>query len=1237
MDYMAELAEHPDALEALTLLHADVIAGTARVKLGREAAAPLKRLIGRYKFLRDEHPHTWITQLIHTFYNHPPLAAATWKYLRYCTSYCLATAELLLIEKRRWRFRQGVPREILTRVPDEFDEAYRRGNQPNAIRALAMHLRTERDSIDMLCKQTRLGPTAPEFIADLLNVERVVTWNLDDRTQALLASPDAVRESAKLARMAVPFSIVLDRELDQIGKTREAVQRSTQKTPRTNQHPLRRAIDSNLVGLAFSGGGIRSATFNLGVLQALSRFCLLKQFDYLSTVSGGGYIGSWFAAWMRRESCGRIQDDTTQGTLRFPTPAEAADEMQRRLSPTRSPNPMDEREKPIRYLREYSNYLTPRAGLMSADTWTMLGIYLRNTLLNQVIIVSLLAAALLVPRDWFAFVEWFNRTGPWDVVAASFCLLLGVVLLVANLRRLEPRPSVAAVTVQAAADASLPSTPPWYATPSYIQSLVVAPWLVGAGLLMHRYGRDVSNKLCVPHSPSCGIDLVSEGPLGLGFVTVVVLGSCLALGKAHRSWTTGKDGFARVEAMCFAAITIASAAIMGGVIATSLGWVVINAFHIFARVDRDALLWHFTILGPAAVLSVFSIAIIGMLGILGRRFPDEHREWWSRLRTFIHVWSILSAAWSLVALYVPWGVYAWKIGWPGGITAFGTWIGSTIFGVMKGQTAEEDRKRLESSSALTTLPDAAVRIAAFVAPYLCITGLLVCAAIVIDAVYFAQLTDKLPKDAHRWYWLVATWSATAAPSSFPNPGIPWTPAWTAVLLVISLVFSWRVDVNEFSIHHFYRNRLVRCYLGASHKNRKADWFTGFDTRDEIPLRSFDASDTTLPLYPGPYPILNCALNLVGGQDLAWQERKATSFVFTPRFCGYDVDRAVLRKMDASPQSSGYVPTATYHNDDEGPPLGMAMAISGAAANPNMGRATTPAAAFLMTVFNVRLGWWIKNPRHATARLRPSPKFGLTYTGLELFGGTNDSRKYVNLSDGGHFDNLGVYELIRRGCRYIIVSDAGQDAEMTCEDLGNLVRKCRTDFGVEIEIPVDQIRDRKEGISAAHCVVGVIHYLNIPRRKKGVLVNDKGGPLKQGDRSAHEQGYLVYIKPSMTGDEPQDVQEYNRRIPEFPHQSTADQWFNESQFESYRKLGMHVGEELLRRVWREDSATKPEIPELFENLYEQWGIAATSTQKNATGTHTVPPPLAASAEPTANDNANPEAVDSTRSKMLLSQG
>jgi glycerophosphoryl diester phosphodiesterase len=269
-------------------------------------------------------------------------------------------------------------------------------------------------------------------------------------------------------------------------------------------------------------------------------------------------------------------------------------------------------------------------------------------------------------------------------------------------------------------------------------------------------------------------------------------------------------------------------------------------------------------------------------------------------------------------------------------------------------------------------------------------------------------------------------------------------------------------------------------------------------------------------------------------------------------------------------------------------LGMAMAISGAAANPNMGKATSSAAAFLLTAFNVRLGWWIGNTKKRDKATLPGPRLGLTYTAKELTGSTDDDSDFVNISDGGHFDNLGVYELIRRGCRYIIACDAGQDGRFTCEDLGDLVRRCRTDFGVEIDISVERIRDRHQtGWSKVHCVVGKIHYMNVPKRNwNGRLVTYEGHPVSPGDSPGHEVGYLIYLKPSITGDEPHDVLEYGDRVKAFPHESTADQWFNESQFESYRKLGIHIAEGAFARYQYDDR--RPFDPaRLFERLYKFW--------------------------------------------------
>jgi len=124
------------------------------------------------------------------------------------------------------------------------------------------------------------------------------------------------------------------------------------------------------------------------------------------------------------------------------------------------------------------------------------------------------------------------------------------------------------------------------------------------------------------------------------------------------------------------------------------------------------------------------------------------------------------------------------------------------------------------------------------------------------------------------------------------------------VLVICLLFAWRVDINEFSLHAFYRNRLTRCYLGASNIPRHPNPFTGFDYSD-----ADVAVSDLLPAkrYYGPFPIFCTALNLTFGEELAWQERKAASFVFTPLYSGYDVPWTAA-KRESNWRFNGFVRT-----------------------------------------------------------------------------------------------------------------------------------------------------------------------------------------------------------------------------------------------------------------------------------------------------------------------------------------
>jgi hypothetical protein len=264
-------------------------------------------------------------------------------------------------------------------------------------------------------------------------------------------------------------------------------------------------------------------------------------------------------------------------------------------------------------------------------------------------------------------------------------------------------------------------------------------------------------------------------------------------------------------------------------------------------------------------------------------------------------------------------------------------------------------------------------------------------------------------------------------------------------------------------------------------------------------------------------------------------------------------------IPSKPLRDGFQETPLYAYPDGGVYVGTAVGISGAAASPNMGYHTSLSVAFLMTVFNVRLGWWLGNPRRDTWQ-RGGPSIGLLYLLAELFALTDDRSRYVYLSDGGHFENLGLYELIRRGCRYIILCDADADREFAFGDLGNAIRKCRSDFGVEISIHPEAIRQTgKIKYSRSHGAVGTVNY---------------------PDGSS---GTLVYVKPSIKEGDPEDVLGYRSKHPDFPHQSTVDQWFDESQFESYRALGRFSVESALGRLGTPAQVAAMRTEDIFQHL------------------------------------------------------
>jgi len=453
-----------------------------------------------------------------------------------------------------------------------------------------------------------------------------------------------------------------------------------------------------------------------------------------------------------------------------------------------------------------------------------------------------------------------------------------------------------------------------------------------------------------------------------------------------------------------------------------------------------------------------------------------------------------------------------------------------------------------------------------IAPPVFILGLLVILSASINFVLpdFLEGLKSLPNSVVGWAAWFGSWHSYSP--EHPENWQYWRHLergmdgriWIYILsfILISLLLSKQVGINRFSMNALYRNRLVRCYLGATRNDRHPQPFIGFDPDDDsIDLKTVDPSKE----YSGPYPIVNTALNLVSSRNLAWQQRKAASFMLTPQFSGFEIDDSEGGKLSAFTRTDAYETPLS---------LGTTMALSGAAASPNMGFHSSPALAFLMTVFNVRLGRWIGNPRYVSTGTRTGPRWGLLYLLNELLGHTNDRSSYVYISDGGHFENLGIYELVRRRCRFIVACDAGEDHGLKFGDLGNAIEKCRSDFGVDIEIDIDRLRMQKDtGKSQWHCAIGTIHYERVDPKLTS--------------------GTLIYLKASLTGDESTDVQRYAAQYPAFPHQSTADQWFSESQFESYRALGEHVAQSTFGVVGTRKEIGKMNVEEFFVKLRQHW--------------------------------------------------
>lgn len=1038
--------------------------------------------------------------------------------------------------------------------------------------------------------------------------------------------------------------------------------------------------------LCFSGGGIRSATFNLGILQGLAKHGLLDKFAYLSTVSGGGFIGSWLSNWARvAGGIPKVMAEITRGR-----------------------RPLFESEpRQIHYLRKYSQYLSPRLGILSADTWTLVSIFLRNLLLNWLVLIPLLLAILMIPRLCAAVVNIYpilERNGPASPE--------------------HPATQTALKTPAASAPAFAPASAPTTATALEPTSMSASPVCRVATapeklerllLLLALAGTAWAFAYAVWHLPSvgvftssgqggflkyCWLPLVLSAMLattawawsvnpadGNGWlflsagITLGIFGGVVGfLGRviawirqrckkrsAQKNATQKAKAAAAAELspddtaeqmtvaqMAWESLGLLIAAVVAGAVAGLAMWgsallveripgCMSQTQNCWSKVARDG--WETALYVCAAFplmllsLSAGGMVFVGLTSRL-RLSSDADREWWSRFGA----WVLLAAVgWAVASWLVLFGP-ALLLAIPGTLASIGGISGLITLLVGKSGLTPPNR----SAQRQTDKKEIALQGLLGAATTLFLLFLVAALSLATDAMLgkigpdhndpgvwnhllyrFDSSIDVLnpperdPLYRHRaqlslplnqWHYALlegfadvpqameeskesahlrcfvekeraisfARWvrkSLTAfesirisdhwrdgikhvSPDELKEPmasmvilqfdAFLFLLEWTALFLLIGSAAALLININNFSLHATDRDRLVRAYLGAARPEpkqlpgkaarprarpspgpgqepaeRTPNRFTGFDPNDDIEIHKLAPKEGSR----GMLHVISVALNLTSGTDLAWQERKAESFTFSALHCG-------TGKL-------GYRDSRKYGGPN-GVKLGTALTISGAAVSPNMGYHSSPVIAFLLTLFNVRLGAWLGNPcSRGKAYTQPGPRMGGWHLVLEALGFANDTSKFVYLSDGGHFDNLGLYEMVRRRCRLIIVCDGGQDRDYAFDDLANAIRKIHVDFGVPITFNgnISIAPSRETGVVVKrYCAIGKIQY----HCKDGTPETDDGD--------------LIYIKPAFygpAGNAPVDVTNFAKRFPDFPHETTANQFFNETRFESYRSLGSHV--------------------------------------------------------------------------------
>ncbi len=828
------------------------------------------------------------------------------------------------------------------------------------------------------------------------------------------------------------------------------------------------------VGLAFSGGGIRSATISLGIAQALARRGRFYAFDYVSTVSGGGYFGSFLRSLFLPTALRGDVDDIDQNETEsaIATRFAYADKVLKDGPNARIADDAGVLGKhPIWWLRENGRYLAPNGAADFA------------------------VAISYIVRNWIAMLYVFALA-----FAVLFVLLNS---LVAGL--LDEFPGHVLFSPILIGDGKLAISPLF--RPALV--LVIVSAGIGAGYWLTERMAYNPERGENQHVRFLGVWATTAGAFGIG--VALATGGFALIGHAAWLRQLWPDGAAFIASMAVDALPVLA---QQGLVAGTfmMGVALLSALVVYLAEARTA-----------------------------RNPTPPLRRALLRWTTIANQWAAAIAAIAAIDSFAV-ALRAGELGWTPGDGP------GAIFSILIYPALAIIIKKLPEWAG-----DGQGRIVKWLGAHISVVAL--CAG----SLLFGSLAIAVGTVAHMAMWTGAAWS-----------GVPDWPTW-AVFALVTLTLATMTGlsggfINLSSLHALYASRLTRAYLGASNAQRlcleKA--VSEGHPDDQIDVEIYETATLAAPIH-----LINLTLNETRGDNMIVQrDRKGRRVTIDP--VGIKIDEgencwAFLNRSNAERLS-----------------VGQLCAISGAAASSGMGRRTSLGTALALTYANVRLGYWwdrgtfplnIRDMRgEATVvetRFAHRLWNRIAETFIYLFNEmtarySRDYRRYY-LTDGGHSENSGALELLRRGCGFILVADNGEDGKFTFSDLEIFIRTARTDLGYEIRAAtydetVEYVGDQESAK----------HFFNYGRdgwRKAARAEGGKGFALLlyayKIDGSG-TQSEIVWLKPRLFDGLSSDLATYAEENPPFPQQSTGDQFFDEAQWESYRRIGFEMAGRLFKR-------------------------------------------------------------------------